>query len=58
MLHAMMFSKHSLSSSGESMPFYPPKCQKLGESKSKTKKYLPDRIHFQRIIRVIEIAKN
>lgn len=50
MLRATMFSKHSLSSSGESMPFYPPKCQKLGESKSKTKKYLPDRIHFQRII--------
>lgn len=36
MLHAMLSSKHSLSSSGESMPFYPPKGQKLGESKSKT----------------------
>ena len=36
MLHATLSSKHSLLSSGESMPFYPPKGQKLGESKSKT----------------------
>lgn len=33
----MLSIKHSLSSSGESMPFYPLKYQKLGENQSKTK---------------------
>lgn len=37
MLRATMFSKHSLSSSGESMPFYPPKCQKLVKAKARLK---------------------